>query len=86
MEAAIPSKKLDILGKHMASHKGGLRGWRPNFPIDHRFRSRGLLHRRMNVVSNCIAATFLRVPFDEKKRVAANAFLEEHKILVMSSG
>ena len=81
MEEATPSKRLQLLGAHMKSHAGGLRGWRPNFPMDHKWRSRGLLHRRMNVVSNCIAATFLRVLFDEKKRLSANALLELHKML-----
>ena len=81
MEEATPSKKLLLLAAHMKSHAGGLRGYRPNFPMDHKYRSRGLLHRRMNIVSNCIAATFLRVLFDEKKRLAANALLEKHKML-----
>ena len=81
MEDASPSGRLKILNRHMGLHAGGLRGCRPSFPMDHCYRSRGLLHRRMNVVSNCCAATFLRLPFDEKKRIAANEHLEKHKML-----
>ena len=33
--------------------------------------SRGVLHRRMNIVSNCLAATFLKLPFNAKKRIAS---------------
>ena len=81
LENLSPNQRLVKLNKHCSDHAGALRGKRPNLPMDHRFRSRGLLHRRMNVVSNCLAATFLRVPFDEKKRIAANAHLEKHKML-----
>ena len=81
MENASPSGRLQLTADHIKSHAGGLRGWRPNFPMDNRRRSRGLLHRRMNVVSNCIAATILRVTFDPAKRVAANAHLDKHKML-----
>ena len=64
MENASPSGRLQLTADHIKSHAGGLRGWRPNFPMDNRRRSRGLLHRRMNVVSNCIAGTILRVTFN----------------------
>ena len=38
-------------------------------------------HRRMNAVSNALAATFLRLPFNEKQRLEANALLATHRML-----
>ena len=82
-EAAASTIKAlnNIRIKHAAGHAGGLRGRTPILPMDNCDRSRGLLHRRMNVASNCVLATFLMLGFDEKKRIEANAVLRKHKMM-----
>ena len=74
-EEMTPTELARKDAEHMSTHCGGLHTRRPVMPTDNRNRSRGLLHRRMNIVSNCLAATLLRVPFSEKMRVAANNFI-----------
>ena len=61
--------------------RAGCAGRAPVLPMDMIKRSRGVLHRRMNVTSNCLAATFLKVTFDAKKRARANALLKERKMI-----
>lgn len=68
---------------HKKSHAGGLKHRRPVAPSDNKNRSRGLLHRRMNIASNVLAATLLRVPFDAKKRIAANKLMDPKMIWKM---
>ena len=80
-DEASPAGQADILRKHSSDHAGGMRGRVPIAPMDNRCRSRGVLHRRMNVTSNCRAATFLAVVFCAKKRQAANALLEKAKLI-----
>lgn len=81
MEEATPSKRKVLENEHIASHAGALRGRLPIFPIDHKWRSRGVLHRRMNVTSNCCAATILSVPFNESKRRRMNEKLDAAKLI-----
>ena len=79
-ENMTPSQLSKRDAEHMSTHCGGLHRRRPVMPTDNRNQSRGLLHRRMNIASNCIAATLLRVPFNEKKRIAANLFMDKKMI------
>jgi ribosomal protein S18 acetylase RimI-like enzyme len=82
LEAApTPAKQKEILREHAGGHAGGMRGRIPILPTDNRSRSRGILHRRMNIVSNCIAATFMKVKFSSKQRVAANLLLKARKMI-----
>mmetsp|Transcript_6816 Transcript_6816/g.15988 ORF Transcript_6816/g.15988 Transcript_6816/m.15988 type:complete len:359 (-) Transcript_6816:81-1157(-) len=78
-----PAQLKDDDNDHKRTHAQGLKHRRPVIPSDNRNRSRGLLHRRMNIVSNCIAATLLRVKFDAKKRIAANALMDKKLIWKM---
>ena len=78
---ASPQRVKELLNLHSASHACGMRGRLPIAPMDQDQRSRGLLHRRMNAVSNALAATFLRLPFNEKQRLEANALLATHRML-----
>ena len=80
---AAPNKsaRTKIENDHAAKHAGAHRGRRGVLPMDNRKRSRGLLHRRMNIASNCLMATFLKVKFCESHRIAANALLHLHKMI-----
>ena len=80
---AAPNRKAanELENNHAASHAGGLAGRIPVLPMDNKWRSRGLLHRRMNIASNCMMATFLWVKFVESQRIAANALLQKHKMI-----
>ena len=80
-ESADPVGQNDLRLQHSKTHWAGLRGKIPVMPMDHRCRSRGLLHRRMNIVSNQLAATFLKVTFNARKRRLANALLERRKMM-----
>mmetsp|Transcript_14817 Transcript_14817/g.38251 ORF Transcript_14817/g.38251 Transcript_14817/m.38251 type:complete len:351 (+) Transcript_14817:92-1144(+) len=79
--ADTTAKRNKIIKLHADDHAGGVRAARPVLPIDNRHRSRGVLHRRMNVASNCMMATVLRVPFSEQTRLEANALLRTHKMI-----
>ena len=81
LENAPPSKRVLILREHAKKHAGALRGQMLVTLMDHKFRSRGLLHRRLNIVSNSIAATFLALPLVEQQRIAANALLQRCNVL-----
>ena len=80
-EGLTPSQLEQKCREHRASHKSAMHGKRPVVPSDNRCRSRGVLHRRMNVTSNCLAATVLKVTFNEKKRIAANALLDKARMI-----
>jgi hypothetical protein len=82
-ESKSISGLLVHMRNHMRGHAQGLQGKIPCMPTDNRNRSRGLLHRRMNVASNCMAATFLRVPFSESKHIAANKLMDKFLIWKM---
>lgn len=58
--ATTIAARNDIIRRHAKEHAGGTRSRAPILPMDSRDRSRGVLHRRMNVASNCMLATFLR--------------------------
>ena len=80
-EGLTPSQLEQKCREHRASHKSAMHGKRPVVPSDNRCRSRGVLHRRMNVTSNCLAATVMKVTFNEKKRIAANALLDKARMI-----
>ena len=50
-----------------------MRGRVPVMPMDNKWRSRGVLHRRMNIVSNCIARSASATP-----RPTGDAALPSH--------
>jgi hypothetical protein len=81
LEDASPLQAKEILRNHSNSHAAGMRGRLPIAPMDQKYRSRGMLHRRLNIVSNCLAATFLQRPFVEKQRIDANALLSKHGMM-----
>ena len=80
-DAPTIAARNDIVRAHIKGHAGGMIGCVPVLYMDNKWRSRGLLHRRMNVVSNCIAATIMRVKFSESKRRAMNKLLGETKMI-----
>ena len=80
-EDLTPNQLEEKDREHRNSHAQGMLGRRPTVPADNRCRSRGVLHRRMNVTSNCLAATVLKVPFCEKKRIAINQLLDRMKFI-----
>ena len=82
-DAMTANQLHDDDNTHKKSHAGGLKHRRPVAPSDNKNRSRGLLHRRMNIASNVLAATLLRVPFDAKKRIAANKLMDPKMIWKM---
>ena len=59
--ATTEKQRSEILREHIRSHVGGQRGVIPIMPQDAQFRAQSVLHTRMNVVSNIMAATFMKV-------------------------
>ena len=81
MLEATPLRQKEIIKVHSATHAAAMRGLLPTAPLDQDYRSRGLLHRRMNIASNNLSATFLKVLFDSRKRILANKLLALHKMM-----